>query len=215
MINTHDRMSGMHRSGFRAVALRVALVVGPLVGLLAACGDDEPHWGSVGESTCEKLDLAGQVATAFPSAAPATVDADARSGGLAGDGASEATCTASVDAGARGRLIVVAEVFSSGTPGKNSLYGQRDGGELSVAGATVQVKPEPVQGWWDEGVRATATSEPAPPVAAVVHLTVRDDNLAVAVRVSDWRGADVVDPEADSALADAIVDRVPDIVPTR
>ena len=160
-----------------------------------------------------------QVASDAPSPARpplrATVDADARSGGLAGDGASEATCTATVDAGAQGRLIVVAEVFSSGTPGKNSLYGQRDGGELSVAGATVQVKPEPVQGWWDEGVRATATSEPAPPVAAVVHLTVRDDNLAVAVRVSDWRGADVVDPEADSALADAIVDRVPDIVPTR
>jgi hypothetical protein len=110
---------------------------------------------------------------------------------------------------------VIVEVFSSGTAGKNSLYGQRDGGELSVAGARVEVEPEAVDGWWDEGVRAMATSEPAPPVAAVVHLTVRDDNLVVAVQVSDWRGSALVDPEADSALADAIVDAVPDVVEPR
>ena len=201
----------MHRFRVGTAALLTVLVAA----LLAGCGDDEPRWGAVGESTCEKLDLAGQVAAAFPSAEPASVDTDVRSGGLAGEGASEATCTATVEAGGRGRLIVIAEVFSSGTPGKNSLYGLRDGGELSIAGATVEVKPEAVQGWWDQGVRAMTTSEPAPPVAAVVHLTVRDDNLAVAVRVSDWRGSDLVDPEADSGLADAIVDRVPDIVPTR
>ena len=183
--------------------------------VLASCGDEEPHWGAVGESTCSKLDLAGTIAAAFPSAEPATVDADARSGGLAGEGASEATCDATVEAGGRGRLIVIVEVFSSGIAGKNSLYGQRDGGELSIAGASVEVKPEPVDGWWDEGVRAMTTSEPAPPVAAVVHLTVRDDNLAVAVRVSDRRGSELVDPAADSALADAIVDRVPDVVPPR
>ena len=185
------------------------------VALVSGCGDDEPRWGAVDESTCAELDLPGAIAEAFPDAEPATVDADARSGGLAGEGASEVTCEATVEAGGQGRLIVIAEVFSSGTPGKNSLYGLRNGGGLSIAGARVVVEPEAVDGWWDEGVRATATSEPAPPVAAVVHLTVRDDNLAVAVQVSDWRGSDLVDPEADSGLADAIVAVVPDVVPTR
>jgi hypothetical protein len=199
-------MTPMHP--IRAVALAGVLLA---AGALAGCGD-EPRWGAVDESTCEELDLAGQVADAFPSAEPATVEADASSGGTTGKGASDVTCTANVEAGGSGRLTVVVEVSSSGTPGENNLYGLRDGGELSIAGARVEVEPEPVDGWWDEGVRASALTEPAPPVASVVHLTVRDDNLVVAVQVSDWRGSELVDPEADGGLADAIVDAVPDVV---
>ena len=201
-------MSVVHRTRVGVVALLAAAV-------LAGCGDDEPHWGAVDESTCEGLDLAGAVADAFPDAAPATVEADASRGGTTGKGSSAVTCRATVEAGGQGQMTVVVEVSSSGTAGENNLYGLRDGGELSVAGARVEVEPEAVDGWWDDGVRAMATSEPAPPVAAVVHLTVRDDNLAVAAQVSDWRGAELVDPEADSALADAIVDAVPDVVEPR
>jgi hypothetical protein len=52
-------------------------------------------------------------------------------------------------------------------------------------------------------------------IASVVHLTVRDDNLVVAVQVSDWRGPGLVDPDQDRARADALVDAVPETVPKR
>jgi hypothetical protein len=40
-------------------------------------------------------------------------------------------------------------------------------------------------------------------------------HLAVVVQVSDWSGSALVDPDAGSGLADAIVDLVPGVVPTR
>lgn len=180
---------------------------------LAGCGDDEPTWGAVDESTCAALDLAGAVARAFPDAGPSTIAATEPS--LGSGAPSLVTCTAYVDAGTSGRIAVVAEISSSDTAGVNSLYALRDEGELSLAGARIEVEPEPVEGWWDDGVRVAATSEPAPPVAAVVHLTVRDDNLVVAVQVSDWRGSDLTDPEADDSLANAIVAAVPEVVDRR
>jgi hypothetical protein len=185
-----------------AALLGVLLLAVGLVG----CGDDAPTWGAVDDSTCDALGIPALVARVLPEAEPAEVTVTSRTRGAEPDVTSETVCEV-----AAGDLRLAVELESSGASGETDLYGLRDGDEISVGGSRVRVDPEPVEGWWEEGVRVSATEAGA----VSVQLTVADDNLTAAVRVSDTRGDGVADQGADEELASAVVDVVPDAVPTR
>jgi hypothetical protein len=188
----------------------LALVTVALV--LGGCGEDPSSgpWVAAADSTCDDLDLPTLIADAYPGLGPArpssqvTEDSDS----------SDALCQARVDLPEGGRLIVQAEVSAQLEGSTNPLYALRDGGEVGLDGAVREVEPEPVEGWWDEGVSIVATASNG--ASASTGLTVRQANLVVAVRVSDKRGpGDRADLETDRDLADSVADAVRGTWPRR